>query len=490
LIFHNFHEMTMISGVLAILYEKYEAHAKQLTTLSIYPSDVGSFDAENLVKGGNLDFEDTFGHIESLELVGLSELKWEDMLPVFKIMPNLKELNLQENVTMFDDFDCSKYAENLTTTLTENSIEKPSEKTAQNTIEKCPVLNLQKLIITATNVDFLTLTSLLSRLPHLKVLYMSGNKLTVSDTAPLALKTSDFVGSSILTELYLSRNDFTSLLDITPIGDHLFPKLEKLSLSECPNLTDFDINTPRSEITSQFQSAFPNLKNLSISHCPIREWYTIEFLGLLETIEELSIDNLPVFNTTQFDSTFNEDEILKRKRYLLIANLPKVKICNRSEISNDERTDAERFAIRYFTKVFETDTWKCPSLYRKLTEKHGLLEPVAEVDMRPENKVEIFIELVEDGTVVHKYEFELDLRLSFEKVQAFVVEKLAGFGVSSGASSGGSDVVVSDLRWFVAKHFCPEHNSEIKKSRSKQVREKKMFKIGNWENGDILRCCY
>ena len=241
--------MTMKSGVLAILYEKYEAHAKQLTTLSIYPSDVGSFDAENREKGGNLDFEDTFGHIESLELVGLSELKWEDMLPVFKIMPNLKELNLQENVTMFDDFDCSKYAENFTETSTEtsteNTIENSSGKTAQNTIEKCPVLNLQKLIITATNVDFLTLTSLLSRLPHLKVLYMSGNKLTVSDTAPLALKTNDFVGSSILTELYLSRNDFTSLLDITPIGDHLFPKLEKLSLSECSNLTDFDINTVR-----------------------------------------------------------------------------------------------------------------------------------------------------------------------------------------------------------------------------------------------------
>ena len=74
---------------------------------------------------------------------------------------------------------------------------------------------------------------------------MSGNKLTVSDTAPLALKTIDFVGSSILTELYLSRNDFTSLIDITPIGDNLFPKLEKLSLSECQNLTDFDINTVR-----------------------------------------------------------------------------------------------------------------------------------------------------------------------------------------------------------------------------------------------------
>lgn len=459
----------MKSGILASLYKKYETHAKQLKTLSIYPVDVGSFDAENGDYSSDIDLVDTFGHIESLELVGLSELKWEDMLPVFGVMSNLKELNLQENETMFDGFDCTKY-----------------EKTAQKNGENCPVLNLQKLIITATNVDFLTLTSLLSKLPHLKVLYMSGNKLTVSDTAPLALKTIDFVGSSILTELYLSRNDFTSLIDITPIGDNLFPKLEKLSLSECQNLTDFDINTPRSEIISQFQSAFPRLKNLSISHCPIREWYTIEFLGLLETIEELSIDNLPVFNTTQFDSTFNEDEILKRKRYLLIANLPKVKICNRSKISNDERTDAERFAIRYFTKVFETDTWKCPSLYRKLTEKHGLLEPVAEVDMRPENRVNIFVELMEDGKVVHKYEFELDLRSSFENVQVFVVEKWA----NSRASSGVSEIVVSDLRWFAAKHFCPDYNAEIKKSRSKQVREKKMFKTGNWENGDILRCCY
>ena len=241
---------------------------------------------------------------------------------------------------------------------------------------------------------------------------------------------------------------------------------------------------PRSEIISQFQSAFPKLYSLSISHCPIKEWFTLEFLGLLESIKELSIDNLPVITTTQFHQSFKPDEIHKRKRYLIIAHLPTVNICNKSEISTDEREDAERFAIRYFSQVYCEDTWKCPSLYRKLTEKHGQLEQIAEVDMRPDRKVDIFIELIEDGSVFHKFEYSMDLKMTFEKIQGKII------GIWWDVQGENKNIDVNKLRWFIAKHFCTEHNSEIKRSRSKQIREKKMFKIDNWENGDILRCCY
>lgn len=206
----------MTSKILKILLKKYGSHAEFLKALSIYPSDtVGSVnDADHSVIPAST-FE-VFNHIQSLELVGIADLKWKDMLPIFLAMPNLEELNIQDNICIFDGFD------------------------AQNT--NFPVLKLQKLVISTTNVDFLTLASILPKIPDLFVLYMSGNKLTAFDTVPL---NSEYLSKnpSNLTELYLSRNDFSSLLDITPIGDHLFPSLELLSLSECPNLTDFDRNT-------------------------------------------------------------------------------------------------------------------------------------------------------------------------------------------------------------------------------------------------------
>lgn len=133
-----------------------------------------------------------------------------------------------------------------------------------------------------------------------------------------------------------------------------------------------------------------------------------------------------MITTTQFDSTFKSEEILKRKRYLIIAHLPTVSICNKTPITNEERIDAERFAIRYFAQVFHENTWKCPSLYRKLTEKHGVLEQVAEVDMRIVNVVEIFIEFVEDGVVIKKIPFSLDLSQSFDKLQVEVVQMWNG----------------------------------------------------------------
>ena len=212
----------MKSKILTILYEKYKEHVRQLKTLSIYPTDAArqtDFDETRLLEESDFqqsDKSNIFSHIESLELVGFPELKWNHLLPVFELMPNLKELNLQENISLFDGFDCKSIFSGLQ--------------------------NIEKLIITSTNGDFCILKCLLPLLPNLKILYMSGNKLNAFDTVPL--DQIDSVGKpSILTELYLSRNDFTSLLDITPIGNNLFPELKMLSLSECPNLTDFDKNT-------------------------------------------------------------------------------------------------------------------------------------------------------------------------------------------------------------------------------------------------------
>merc|ERR1711893_48733 len=81
------------------------------------------------------------------------------------------------------------------------------------------------------------------------------------------------------------------------------------------------------------------------------------------------------------------------------------------------------------------------------------------------------VELIEDGSVFHKFEYSMDLKMTFEKIQGKII------GIWWDVQGENKNIDINKLRWFIAKHFCTEHNSEIKRSRSKQIREKKCSKL-------------
>jgi hypothetical protein len=101
-------------------------------------------------------------------------------------------------------------------------------------------------------------------------------------------------------------------------------------------------------------SRFPSLKNVRVQCWPLWE---------------------------KCDSTEHE------RRQLLIARLPKINILNGGDIIGPvEREDAERAFIRYYMDKPESDR---PERFFELTAVHGRLDPLVNIDLRPEKRVKV-----------------------------------------------------------------------------------------------------
>lgn len=71
----------------------------------------------------------------------------------------------------------------------------------------------------------------------------------------------------------------------------------------------------------------------------------------------------------------------------MIARLPFVTTLNGGgEITRDEREDAERAFVRYYMDKPESDR---PARYEELAQKHGKLDPLVNIDLRPEKRVKV-----------------------------------------------------------------------------------------------------
>lgn len=68
----------------------------------------------------------------------------------------------------------------------------------------------------------------------------------------------------------------------------------------------------------------------------------------------------------------------------MIARLPHVEILNGGgRIGSEEREDAERAFIRHYQQRPEEER---PARYSELQAKHGKLDPLVKIDLRPEKK--------------------------------------------------------------------------------------------------------
>jgi hypothetical protein len=76
------------------------------------------------------------------------------------------------------------------------------------------------------------------------------------------------------------------------------------------------------------------------------------------------------------------------RRQFVIARLPQIEILNGGgRIGSEEREDAERAFIRYYMEKPEHE--RPLARYNELIAKHGKIDPLVKIDLRPEKKVQV-----------------------------------------------------------------------------------------------------
>ena len=129
-----------------------------------------------------------------------------------------------------------------------------------------------------------------------------------------------------------------------------------------------------------------------MSSADIKSWTDIDRLNKFPALKNLRVQNWPLWS--KCDSTEHE------RRQFVIARLPNVQVLNGGgKIGFEEREDAERVFIRYYMEKPESER---PARYAELISKHGKIDPLVKIDLRPEKKVQvkfIFKERVENRFV-------------------------------------------------------------------------------------------
>lgn len=116
-----------------------------------------------------------------------------------------------------------------------------------------------------------------------------------------------------------------------------------------------------------------------MSSTNINTWDDIDRLSKFPALKRLRVQNWPLWDACE--ATEHE------RRQLLIARLPTITILNGGGvIGTEEREDAERAFIRYYMDKPESDR---PARYNELIAKHGKLDPLVNIDLRPEKRVKV-----------------------------------------------------------------------------------------------------
>lgn len=161
----------------------------------------------------------------------------------------------------------------------------------------------------------------------------------------------------------------------------VFPNLTALWMSECP-LENVD--------PSEMSLHFPNLKSLSLNDNRLNSWEDIDALKQFPVLTDVSLMGIPLLNEYS-------DPV---KRQLLIARLPNIQKLNKTRVTEEEREDAERFFIRH-----HMDDENPPSRYLELVDTHGILDRLADVNLRP--KESAVISFIFDDQPLFKREISL-----------------------------------------------------------------------------------
>lgn len=227
-------------------------------------------------------------------------------------------------------------------------------------------------------------------------------------------------------KLHLTGNHISDWAEICRVG-RLFPNLEALVLADCPIKSlhplenDEDQSSSTSTQSAKSHEHFKSLTLLNLSNAKIDSWDDIDRIAQFPALKNLRVQCWPLWD--KCDSTEHE------RRQLLIARLPKIEILNGGDvIGSVEREDAERSFIRYYLDKPESDR---PERYFELVAVHGKLDPLINIDLRPERRVKItftYGESSEERTV-DVYRTVVDLKSRLERIIGLPASKMRLFYV-------------------------------------------------------------
>ncbi|XP_026477838.1 tubulin-specific chaperone cofactor E-like protein [Ctenocephalides felis] len=248
-------------------------------------------------------------------------------------------------------------------------------------------------------------------------------------------------------KLHFLGNPIRQWGEIARLG-RLFPNLESLVVAQCPlqslECVYNDEGKEESEEISQedkerfyrrsesdpesaerkpeeAHTYFRNLTFLNLNTTKINDWGDIDRLARFPALRSLRVQNWPLWD--RYDVTEHE------RRQMLLARLPQVSTLNGGGVvDHEEREDAERAFIRHYMDKPESDR---PERYSELVSIHGKLDPLVNVDLRPEKRVKVTFTCgdVSEVRSVDVYRTISDLKTRLERLAGFPASRMRLFYV-------------------------------------------------------------
>ncbi|GAB1294096.1 Tubulin-specific chaperone cofactor E-like protein [Apodemus speciosus] len=229
--------------------------------------------------------------------------------------------------------------------------------------------------------DWHEVSKIVSNVPQLEFLNLSSNPLSLSVLERTCA--GSFSGVRKLL-LHITDNNLQDWTEIRKLGV-MFPSLDTLVLAN-NHLNAIE------EPADSLARLFPNLRSISLHKSGLQSWEDIDKLNSFPKLEEVRLLGIPLL----------QPYTTEERRKLVVARLPSVSKLNGSVVTDGEREDSERFFIRYYVDVPQEDVPFRFAEYHELITKYGKLEPLAEVDLRPQSsaKVEVhFNDQVEEMSI-------------------------------------------------------------------------------------------
>lgn len=379
--------------------------------------------------------------VEELDLAKNKLEHWPEVFSILKQMPQLKFVNLSFNQL--------------------------SSPLKSELLEDTQWQNLRNLVMNSTQVPWGNVQQILNHLPRLEELHLSLNEYdhvnlcsenccecnnygadknveqkcatddTIKCNCPKVAykKKHNHAG---IKKVHFTGNPISKWSEICKLG-YAFPNLELLVVADCPietldiengedgstlNNTNFMRSESECESGDSRESphdSFRNLKILNLNSTSISTWDDIERLAKFPVLHYLRIQGCRLWESHEY----TEHE----RRQLLIARLPNVEILNGGGIiERDEREDAERAFIRYYMDKPESER---PERYFDLVAVHGKLDPLVNVDLRPEKRVKVTFTCGNNSEIrsVDVYRTVNDLKIKLEAFAGFSAPNMRFFYV-------------------------------------------------------------
>ncbi|KAL1506392.1 hypothetical protein ABEB36_005764 [Hypothenemus hampei] len=365
-------------------------------------------------------------NVEELDLAKNKLDQWTEVFGILEHMPRLKFVNLSFN-----------------------SLSKPIDISLDKRWDE-----LRNLVLNSTYVNWKSVQKILDHLPNLEELHLSlndYNNVNLHDTNTTECECSENKNDncdcqnvalqkkhSVIRILHFTGNPINNWREISKLG-YAFPNLESLVLAKCP-IKSLDLNEEESNeglntncnkgsqnglnSNSKNESpydAFKSLKILNLNSTNLSSWDDIEYLAKFPSLQCVRIQGCPLWESNEYTEY--------ERRQLLIARLPNIQTLNGGGgITAEEREAAERAFIRFYMDKPESDR---PERYSELVQIHGKLDPLVNVDLRPEKRVRITFTCGSNSEIksVDIYRTVSDLKQRLEGFAGFPASKMRLFYV-------------------------------------------------------------